>query len=101
MQTNWIKNKKHQRLNIGDEYMKISWIKYEKDEDSFKMPENLGLDVFKLQDLDNTDNKIKELIDKKYHTIIVTNEVASFSEDMIKKYKYSTDINIIILPRKD
>lgn len=81
--------------------MKISWIKYQKDEESFKIPENLGFDVFKLQDLENTDNKIKELIDKKYHTIIVTNEVASFSEDMIKKYKYSTDINIIISPRKD
>lgn len=81
--------------------MKISWIKYEKDKDSFKVPENLGFDVFKLQDLDNTDNKINELINKKYNTIIVTNEVASFSEDMIKKYKYSTDVNIIISPRKD
>lgn len=78
--------------------MKISWIKYEKDENSFKIPESLGFDVFKLQNLENTDNKIRELIDKKYHTIIVTNEVAAFSEDMIKKYKYNTDINIIITP---
>ena len=66
--------------------MKVSWIKYEKDKDSFKLPENLGFDVFKLQDLDETDNKLKELINANYHTIIVSNEVAAFSEDLIKKY---------------
>lgn len=80
--------------------MKISWIKYEKDEDSFKMPENLGFDVLKLKDLENTDEAIKDLINKKYRTIIISNEVASFSEDIIKEYKYSTDINIIISPSK-
>lgn len=66
--------------------MKISWIKYEKDKNSFRVPENLGFDVFKLQDLEKTDEKIKELIENEYHTIIVSNEVASFSEDLIKKY---------------
>lgn len=66
--------------------MKVSWIKYEKDKDSFRIPENLGFDVFKLQDLEKTDETIKKLIDNKYHTIIVSNEVASFSEDLIKKY---------------
>lgn len=76
--------------------MKISWIKYEKDEENFKTPERLGFDVYKLKDLEDVDLKIKELIDNKYRTIIVTDEVAGFSEDMIKKYKYSTDINIII-----
>lgn len=66
--------------------MKISWIKYEKDKDSFKVPENLGFDVFILKDLEKTDEKIRELIENEYHTIIVSNEVASFSEDLIKKY---------------
>lgn len=66
--------------------MKISWIKYEKDESSFKIPENLGLDVFKLQDLEKTDETLKKLIDNKYHTIIISNDVAAFSEDLIKKY---------------
>ena len=28
--------------------MKMSWIKYEKDDLSFKVPEKLGFDVFKL-----------------------------------------------------
>lgn len=66
--------------------MKISWIKYEKDESSFKIPENLGFDVLKLPDLEKTDETLKKLIDNKYHTIIISNEVAAFSEDLIKKY---------------
>lgn len=66
--------------------MKISWIKYEKDEASFKMPESLGFDVFKLSDLEKVDETLKKLIDNKYHTIIVSNDIAAFSEDLIKKY---------------
>ena len=66
--------------------MKISWIKYEKDNESFKVPENLGFDVFKLKDLDETDNKLRELINDNYRTIIISNEVAAFSQDLIKKY---------------
>ena len=34
--------------------MKMSWIKYVKDKESFKMPERLGFDVFKL---DNPEHK--------------------------------------------
>ena len=67
--------------------MKISWIKYEKDDTSFKIPEHLGFDVFKLQDLEQTDNKIQQLVKEKYNTIILTNQVASSSQDIIKKSK--------------
>lgn len=66
--------------------MKVSWIKYEKDKESFRIPENLGFDVFKLKDLDETDNKLEKLINDNYNTIIISNEVAAFSEDLIKKY---------------
>lgn len=81
--------------------MKMSWIKYEKDEKSFKVPERLGFDVFKLEDLEKTDNKIKELIDRRYDTIIMTNELASFSEDIIKKYSKDRNISIIIAQDKE
>jgi hypothetical protein len=37
---------------------------------------------------------------KKSNTIIITNEVASFSSDIIKKYNKKEDINIIITPNK-
>ncbi|MCI8965502.1 MAG: hypothetical protein HFJ43_04040 [Clostridia bacterium] len=79
--------------------MKISWIKY-KDDDSFKLFKNLGMDVYDIDDFDMVDNKLKELVDNNYKTIVLSNQVASFSEDIIKKYKKSDDISIIIAPNK-
>ena len=81
--------------------MKISWMKYEKDDISFKVPERLGFDVFKLDEPEKTDNMLKELIKKRYDTIIITNEIASFSEDIIKKYNKDRNINIIIALDKE
>ena len=81
--------------------MKMSWIKYEKDARSFRLPEALGFDVFKLQDLEQTDNTIKELIGQNYDTIILSNEVAGFSEDIIKKYQKDKEIKIVISLDKD
>lgn len=81
--------------------MKLSWIKYEKDTRSFRLPEALGFDVFKLQDLEQTDNTIKKLIQQHYDTIILSNEVAGFSEDIIKKYQRDKDIKIVISLDKD
>ena len=81
--------------------MKISWIKYHKDDISFKIPEHLGFDVFKLQDLEETDEKIKQLVEQNYNTIIISNQVASTSQDIIKKYRKNESVNIIISKRKD
>ena len=81
--------------------MKISWLKYEKDKDSFKLPEALGLDVYKIPDLEDSDKKIEELINNEYKTIIISNDVASFSEDIIKKYNKDTNAKIIISIDKD
>lgn len=80
--------------------MSISWLKSSNDNRSFKMFKNLGFDVFEVNDLDKTDEKIKELVDKKYTTIVLSNEVASFSGDIINKYNKKENINIIIAPRK-
>lgn len=79
--------------------MKISWIKY-KEDDSFKLFKNLGMDVYDIDDFDMVDNKLKELVDNNYKTIVLSNQVASFSEDIIKKYQKSEDISIIIAPNK-
>ena len=81
--------------------MKISWIKYEKDKKNFIMPERLGFDVFKLNNPEETDKKIEELIKDKYNTIFVTNERASFSNDIIKKYGKDDKIKIIITKTKE
>ena len=78
--------------------MAISWIKSSKDNKSFKVFKNLGMDVYEIDDLEKTDEKIRELVEQKYNTIVLTNEVASFSEDIIKKYDKTENINIIIAP---
>ena len=53
-------------------------------------------DVFYLSDLEQTDKKMKELIKNNYDTIVISNEVAGFSEDIIKKYQKSKNIKIVI-----
>ena len=87
------------RNNNNGDIMGISWIKSSKDQNSFKMVKALGLDVYEIDDVDKTDIKIKELIKHKYNTIIMSNELAGFSQDIIKKYNKMGDINIIIAPK--
>ena len=58
------------------------------------------MDVYELDDLERTDEKIKELVEKKYSTIVISNEVASFSQDIVKKYNKSNEVNIIIVAGK-
>ncbi len=81
--------------------MKVSWIKYEKDNRSFRLPQALGFDVFSLSDLEKTDETMRNLIKQNYDTIIVSNEVAGFSEDIIKKYKNNKNVKIVISFNKD
>jgi vacuolar-type H+-ATPase subunit F/Vma7 len=78
--------------------LKISWVKSSNDNKSFKLFKNLGMDVFDVENLDNTDMKLKELVDADYNTIIISNELAGFSEDIIKKYSRSEGVSIIITP---
>lgn len=81
--------------------MKISWIKDEKDNKNFAIAERLGMNVYRLENPDKVDEKIEELVREDFHTIILSNQIAGFSEDIIKKYKKNKDINIVISPRKE
>lgn len=81
--------------------MKFSWIKYEKDNENFRIPERLGLDVFRLDTPEQVDLKIEQLIKNRYDTIILSNEIASFSSDIIKKYTKDRDVKIIIARSKE
>lgn len=81
--------------------MKISWLKCKNDKSSFRLPETLGFDVFYLSNLEQTDKKLAELINEKYDTIVISNEVAGFSEDIIKKYQKNKNIRIVISFDKD
>lgn len=80
--------------------MKISWIKQEKDNENFKIAEQLGMEVHRLNNPEEVDKTMQELTSQNYNMIILSNEIAGFSEDIIKKYQNSKDINIIISPRK-
>lgn len=81
--------------------MKVSWLKSKNDEKSFKIQQHIGFDVYEIDDLEQTDNKIRELVENKYNTIILSNEVACFSSDIIKKYRNDDNINIIIARNKE
>ena len=76
--------------------MKVSWIKTKDDQKSFKVFQNLGFDVYALEEPEETDKKIEELIKDDCKIIILSNEIASFSNDIITKYNNQDDISIII-----
>ena len=76
--------------------MKVSWIKTKDDEKSFKVFQNLGFDVYALEEPEETDKKIEELINDDCKIIILSNEIAAFSSDIITKYNKQDDISIII-----
>ena len=94
--------KKHQmnKISTGDN-MKISFIKYEKEEKNYLIPKAFGINVEELKNPEEIDNKIEELKRKNYTTIIIPNELASFSEKISNQYKYDSKINIIITPTKN
>ena len=79
--------------------MKISFIKYEKEED-YKIPKILGMNIEEIKEPEEIDSKIEELKSKNYTTIIIPDELASFSEKIINQYRYDNNLNIIITPSK-
>lgn len=81
--------------------MKISWLKLKEDKNSFKVFKNIGFDVYDIEEPEDTDKKIKELVSNNYKTIVISNELAGFSEDIIKKYNKAENINIIIANSKN
>lgn len=79
--------------------MSIAWIKNKEDRESFKLIKSFGGRIYELEDLENVDKLIKDLYENQYYrTIILSNELAGFSEDIIKRYQSNNDIRIIIAP---
>lgn len=76
--------------------IKISWIRAETDNKNFIIPEKLGFNVVEIDRFEKVDKQIESLVRKKYDTIVITNELAGFSEDIIKKYSKDKNIKIII-----
>lgn len=80
--------------------MKISFIKYEKEE-NFPIAKLFGMNIEEIKEPEQIDEKIEELKKQKYKTIVIPNELASFSENIISKYKYDNSLNIVIVPSKN
>lgn len=80
--------------------MKISFVKQKKDKDMYKIPKGLGMDIFEIDNPNQIDSKIEELKQQNYTTICIPNYLASFSENIIKKYQRDTNFKIIITPQK-
>ena len=80
--------------------MKISWIKSENDNRNFAIAERLGMRVYRLSNPEQIDKTMENLINQNCKTIILSNELAGFSEDIIRKYRNNKDVNIIISPRR-
>lgn len=76
--------------------MRVSWIKAETDYKNFKIPELLGFDVFYLNNNEDIDKKIDELILDKYNTIIISKDLAGFSQKINKEYINDKKVEIII-----
>ena len=79
---------------------RISWVKGKEDK-CFKTFKALGFDVFEVDDLENVDKQLQKLKKENYNTIVISNLVASYSKDIITKYKNDSNINIIIAPLKE
>ena len=60
-----------------------------------------SIDTAKVINIKKSHVKIEELKKQKYTTIVIPNELASFSQDIISKYKYDPTLNIVIVPSKN
>mgnify|MGYP001853339165 FL=1 len=78
--------------------MKISFLKYYKDKDSFNMLKKMGMNVIEVREPEQIDSIIENLKQEKYTSIVIQDELASFSEDIINKYQNDNNFNIIIIP---
>lgn len=58
----------------------------------------MGFDVIDIQKPENVDLVIDDLKKRNYNTIVLQDELASFSEGIVNKYSNDTDINIVIIP---
>ncbi|MCI8392531.1 MAG: hypothetical protein HFJ24_02795 [Clostridia bacterium] len=81
--------------------MKISWLRAKNDDNSFKVLKNLGFDVYNVEDEEKTDEVINNLVQNDYKIIVLSNEMASFSSDIITKYRNQDDISIVIAEGKE
>ena len=65
--------------------MKISFLKYKQDTENYKIAKGLGMEIFEIENVEQVDSKIQELKNARYTTVVIPSDLASFSEDIIKR----------------
>lgn len=74
------------------------FLKYYKDKDGFNFWKKIGMNVLEIQEPEKIDEVIDNLDNSMPKTIILKDELASFSNSIISKYKNAPNLNIIIVP---
>lgn len=77
------------------------FLKYYKDKESFGFWKKIGMNVLELKEPEKIDEIIDNLDDRIPKTIILKDELASFSNSIISKYKNTPNLNIIIVPNSN
>ncbi len=77
------------------------FLKYYKDKESFGFWKKIGMNVLELKEPEKIDEIIDNLDDRLPKTIILKDELASFSNSIISKYKNTQNLNIIIVPNSN
>lgn len=73
------------------------YIKYKNEKKKIFLNESFGVEVIEIDDAEDIDNVLKKLSNEKDNTIFISDEMASFSEDIVKKYRRDKNIRIMII----
>lgn len=73
------------------------YIKYKNEKQKIFLNANFGVEVIEIDDAEEIDNVLKNISNKKRTTIFMSDEIASFSEDIVKKYRRDKNIKIMII----
>lgn len=76
--------------------MSIVCLKSKNDNRNFRIFKGFGFDVIEIDELENIDYEIEKAIKNNYSTIVISNEAANFSQNIITKYNKIDNVNIII-----
>ena len=86
------------KIYLG-EIMKVCFLKY-KNEKYYRIPQILGMHIKEIEEPERVDYEIEKLKKEKFETVVVSENLASFSEEIAKKYSKDNNLNIIIMPSK-
>lgn len=72
------------------------YIKQKKDKGKIFLNESFGVKVIEIDNIEDIDKALEEIEKKGKSTVFISNEMASFSNNIIKKYEKDQNIRIII-----